>query len=484
MVSVPHIRKEVAQVCRFLAVHRMLDLWGHVSARIPASRLFIVTPRFGEHCLPRTITENDLLIVDHEGNVVDGEGRLPVQFPLDLSIYHHHADLGACIFSAPNTAMAFGICRRSLKPLVHSHAEIASQLGWLEHDGLFLDDAQGEEAARCFDANIACHQMGVGLWAVGTSLVDALIHTYMAEYLAQANYAAAPLGKVRALDDAEIHDLNAESSGAHMMSSNDLYAKFFHELDPGPIQHPWLLYAEQLNLQTPTEQIKAKLAFTCRILWHQGTLVTFLEHVSHRIPDTNYWLMSTVKAFGLMTPEDIATLDGDANWISGPVPPPFKLFHRDMLAARPDVMAIVHTHDILGRMYVQAGIDVPPIFRNGLMFTQKPVPYYSKPSLIFGEEPRRETIAALGTGAVVHELTHGTDFVAPTLEEATVNAIQREELLAIHNLAIRLGEPRPMGEKTQADILQTGPTPKDWWWYYAGEVGDWGKSAGGIERAV
>ncbi len=199
MVSLPDIRREVAQACRFLATHRMMDLWGHLSARIPASRLLVVTPRFGENCLPRTVTEDDLLIVDSQGRVVDGEGSIPVQFPMDLSIYSLHADLGACIFSTPKTAMAFGICRRPLKPLLHSHAQIISHIGWLEQTGLFLDGSMSNEVARCFDANIACHQPGVGFWSVGTDLGDALTHTYMTEYHAQGNYAAAAFEKIRTL---------------------------------------------------------------------------------------------------------------------------------------------------------------------------------------------------------------------------------------------------------------------------------------------
>lgn len=486
MFSQRNIRKEVAQACRFLAVHRMLDLWGHVSTRVHESRLVAVTPRFGEGCLPRTVTEDDVLIVDSQGNVVDGRGQPPAQLALDLALYAKQPDVGACIFGALRVAMAFGIARRSLRPFVHSKATLTARIGWLDHDGLLLDGRVGVGAVRAFDGNVACHQPGVGLWAVGADLVDALINTYMTEYHAQANYVAAAFDEVRSMSPAEIQALEAEGSGAHFpgMTANDLYAGLFGDLAPGPLEHPWVRYSRERPPANPVEELKAKLAFTCQVLWHQGTLVTFLEHVSHRIPDTKLWLMTTVRAFSLMAPEDIATLDKEANWIAGPLPPPFKRFHRDIFAARPDVAAIVHTHDIVGRVHAMAGAEAPAIFRNGLAFAGRALPCYAKPSLVFSEESRRGTVAALGGGAVVHELTHGTDFVAATLEEAAVNAIQREELLAMHHLALRLGKPQPMGQKTVADVLRVGPGPRDWWWYYGGEVGDRARSAGGIERAV
>ena len=57
-----------------------------------------------------------------------------------------------------------------------------------------------------------------------------------------------------------------------------------------------------------------------------------------------------------------------------------------------------------------------------------------------------------GTGPIVHEIAHGTDFVAATLEQATVGPIQREAFLRMHHLAERFGGPKPLGDGVRAQL--------------------------------
>ena len=75
---------------------------------------------------------------------------------------------------------------------------------------------------------------------------------------------------------------------------------------------------------------------------------------------------------------------------------------------------------------------------------------------------------------------HGTDFVAGSLERATVDAIQREAFLAMDSLARRFGEPTALAGRTIEYVRQHEHTAADWWWYYAGEVGAPRRSAAGL----
>ncbi|MGH8703994.1 MAG: hypothetical protein ACREUO_01090, partial [Burkholderiales bacterium] len=78
------------------------------------------------------------------------------------------------------------------------------------------------------------------------------------------------------------------------------------------------------------------------------------------------------------------------------------------------------------------------------------------------------------------EIGHGTDFVAGTLEQATVDAIQREAFLAMDHLARRFGTPGALPEKTIQELSAAEPSAEDWWWFYAAEVGAPKRSAAGL----
>jgi hypothetical protein len=100
--------------------------------------------------------------------------------------------------------------------------------------------------------------------------------------------------------------------------------------------------------------------------------------------------------------------------------------------------------------------------------------------LIVDAHVRRQTMDALADGSIVHEIGHGTDFVADTLERATVDAIQREAFLATDHLARRFGTPQELHARTAADIRAAEFDAEDWWWFYTAEVGAPRRSAGGL----
>jgi len=93
---------------------------------------------------------------------------------------------------------------------------------------------------------------------------------------------------------------------------------------------------------------------------------------------------------------------------------------------------------------------------------------------------RRATLDALGDGPVVHEIGHGTDFVADKLEEATVRAIQREAFLEMDHLVRQFGQPSAIPQNIVERVRALEPSAEDWWWFYAAEVGAPKRSPAGL----
>lgn len=445
------VKEELARACRVLAHHEMIDLWGHLSARLPDSQLIAVTPRFSKRVLPRTVTAADVLLCDAAGRVTEGHGEPPVSFSIDADLYRRSAR-SACIFAAPRFAMAAAIAGFELKPLTH----MESITGF----GLGADLASAT----------AVHERGIGVWTAGVDIYDALTSVYHLEYLAQANAVLAGERGVRGIAREDSDKLWSQFRGHHH------YREFFDSLDPGPRKHPYATFLSRHG----EDVLKAAIAWSCRSLWERGTLVAFLEHISHRAPDGRHFYMSASKTFRDIGVDDICVLDYEANLVAGPKPPGFKWFHAQLLRERKDVRAVVHTHDVHGRAYALSSRKVVPAYRVGLEIGTGPVPQYGRCDLIVDPEVRRATLDALADGPVVHEIGHGTDFVADTLEKATVDAIQREAFLAMDTLARRYGEPRALAQDSVKQIKARERTAEDWWWFYAAEVGAPRRSAAGL----
>jgi ribulose-5-phosphate 4-epimerase/fuculose-1-phosphate aldolase len=458
---VHELKEDLARVCRVLAHHEMIDLWGHLSLRVPQGDLVLATPRFSKRCLPRGISAGDLLVCDAGGAFVEGRAELPARLQHDLAIYRANPQRQACIFASPRVAMAAAIAGYALKPL--THMESATGFG--------VEVSRGEDLAEAAARATAVHQPGIGVWAAGSDIYDCLTTLYHLEYLAQANLVVAGDAGMRGVAREDSDKLWRQFSGHHH------YREFFASLDPGPLQHPYLAFTKNISAE---EKLKAAMAFSCRALWERGTLVAFLEHISHRAPAANRFLMTASKNFRDITPQDVCLLDLEAKLIDGPRPPGFKWFHAQLLRERGDVQAVVHTHDLYGRAYALSPRKLEPSYRVGLDIATCRLPVYGRCDLIVDPEVRRKTLDALADGPVVHELGHGTDFVAGTLEKATVDAIQREAFLAMDHLARQFGGAKPLSNKVINQIRADEAQADDWWWFYAAEVGASRRSTGGL----
>jgi L-fuculose-phosphate aldolase len=470
-----NVRDDLAMVCRILAHHRMIDLWGHASLRVPRSNVIAVTPRFSKACLPRTIRGADILIADLDGRVLEGRGALPPQFAVDLEVYRAQPDRTACLFASPAMAVAAGITRHELLPLTHMESSAGYGLRHWDGQGLASTPDRARALAPELCTATAVQQPGIGVWAAGKDAFDCLVTMYHLEYLAQANLLQAGLQRGGTIDRKDSDKLWSQFSG------HQHYVEFLGSLDPGPREHPYPAFRDShTNTDDPFAELKAAMSFACRALWERDTLVAFLEHVSHRLPLDNRFLITASQNFRDMAPADVSLLDYDANWLDGPRPPNFKWFHAQIMAERRDVQAVVHTHDLYGRVYALSGQPLAPIFRVGLDIATRPLPNYPHCDLIVDVDVRRKTIDALADGPIVHEIGHGTDFVAGTLEQATVDAIQREVFLATDHLARRFGTPKEMPAQTLSDIRAGEFDANDWWWFYTAEVGAPRRSVGGL----
>ena len=47
MITIDQLKKDVISACRILSHQKLVEGFGHVSARIPDSDLFLMTPRVG-----------------------------------------------------------------------------------------------------------------------------------------------------------------------------------------------------------------------------------------------------------------------------------------------------------------------------------------------------------------------------------------------------------------------------------------------------
>ncbi len=75
-------RSLVIKASRILAGEAIFDSSGHVSSRIPERDAFVIPVRRA----PALATEEGMLLIDHDGRVLEGDGPVPLEWPLHAEI--------------------------------------------------------------------------------------------------------------------------------------------------------------------------------------------------------------------------------------------------------------------------------------------------------------------------------------------------------------------------------------------------------------
>ncbi|MCU1432538.1 MAG: class aldolase/adducin family protein [Actinotalea sp.] len=461
----------LARTCRVAARLGHIDLLGHVSARL-AGDLVLTTPSFADgRVLPLSCRAEDLITVDLSGGRVRGEGDLPYDLDLDLAIYRRREDVGALVVGAPEHALSLGIADLRVLPLTHSESRMVhAGVAHVRPTALAATPEVAEPLAAALGRGVILQIEGVSVVVTGTTLIEALERMDRYEYLAELTVATLRVNPAPRLVSAEESAAVGAERPAEKVATRDPRLHY-DGLDPAisAQEHTKVTVAPESSPSDSKAVLSHKVALACRILADQGSLVLFKEHVSHRMQEADRYLLSPAKTFADMEAADIGEvgMEGDCAWLSGPYPPvPFRWYHRDLFQARPDVHAVVHTHELHGRALPMAGIEPMAVFRNGAQGATAGLPVFGIPTLIFREDYRKEVIARLGSNRSVHTLSHGTDYVGRSVEEALTSAIHREQSSRMHVTAASVGTPREMDPAVVAELSRVMPSPSAWWAFY------------------
>lgn len=176
--------------------------------------------------------------------------------------------------------------------------------------------------------------------------------------------------------------------------------------------------------------LKHELAIACRILGREGHDDSVFGHLSVRVPGQDrLWMKGHDLGLDEIGDEDSVLLDLDGKVLEGtrrrhgeyPI-------HTEVLHARPDVMAVVHTHPPYGVMFGASEEPLRPVSHEGSFFHPHGVPRFTLTSDLILTRERGEAVAkTLDQARAVMLQNHGVVVVGRSIREATVGALVLEK---------------------------------------------------------
>ena len=110
-VTEQQLREQLADCTRLMVFADLMDYSGHVSARIPGTEHILIQPRDTSRA---GITAASILVMDLDGNILEGEGPAPAETAIHLGMYRARADVHAVGHAHPPLSTLFTVVDRPM----------------------------------------------------------------------------------------------------------------------------------------------------------------------------------------------------------------------------------------------------------------------------------------------------------------------------------------------------------------------------------
>lgn len=219
-------------------------------------------------------------------------------------------------------------------------------------------------------------------------------------------------------------------------------------------------------------QLREIVAMAGKILYHQR-MMDYLGHLSVRIPNTDRIVIKPkfsprTRSVGSVGPKDLIVIDLDGHLLEGEEQPPAEFrIHTEIYRARPDVSAVVHTHQPSSTLLGVIGAELLPLLHIPSVLTDGGVATWPSPLMVTTQALGQEVAAALGNRHLCHLQGHGIVAVAQDLREATLAAIAFEQLAEANLRVLQTGlQPRAITREELDQLHETAGGIEGRWAYY------------------
>jgi len=226
--------QELVDANHILARHRIVDAFGHVSARHPDDPQTYLLSR---SIAPNLVAPADIMAfdLDSEVRVVTDMRSYSERF-IHGEIYKARPDVMSIVHCHAPPLIPFGATRNALRPIFHmcgflgfgcAHYDIRDKSGWT--DMLVRDAGRACDLAQSLGDKPIVLMRGHGATVVGITVIQAVHRTYYATVNAQLQAEALRLGTPIYLEDEEAR----LSAAANDFSAERAWALWKDELDRG-----------------------------------------------------------------------------------------------------------------------------------------------------------------------------------------------------------------------------------------------------------
>ena len=199
MSETDQAKQKLVDCIRMLERSDIIDYNGHASIRAGENRMFI---NIGS-CQRSLLTIDDICTIDFEGNLIEGNGKPPLEFHLHAGIYKARPDVKSVVHAHPKWSTFLTIVGESYQP-VFAQGSLVYPLPVLDSPNSIKNPAMAKRLTDTLGDRPAALMKSHGAVAVGKDIVEAFVLVNYLEENAYRQYMALQIGKPYSFSQEEV----------------------------------------------------------------------------------------------------------------------------------------------------------------------------------------------------------------------------------------------------------------------------------------
>lgn len=196
---VAELKQQLVDCIRMLEQSDIIDYNGHASIRLEGGRMLI---NVGS-CQRSRLTVADICTIDMDGNVLEGNGKPPLEFHLHAGIYRARPDVEAVVHAHPKWSTYLTMVGESYKP-VYAQGSLVWPMPVLDSPNSINNRKMADRLAYTLGDRPAAMMKSHGAVTVGKDIVEAFVLANYLEENAHRQYMALQIGKPYAFSEEEL----------------------------------------------------------------------------------------------------------------------------------------------------------------------------------------------------------------------------------------------------------------------------------------
>jgi len=198
-MSVTELKQQLVDCIRMLEQSDIIDYNGHASIRLGDNRILI---NIGS-CQRSKLTTADICTIDLEGNVIEGNGKPPLEFHLHAGIYRARVDVKAVVHAHPKWSTFLTMVGESYRP-VYAQGSLVYPMPVLDSPNSINNPVMAKRLADTLGDRPAAMMKAHGAVTVGKDIVEAFVLANYLEENAYRQYMALQIGKPYSFSEQEV----------------------------------------------------------------------------------------------------------------------------------------------------------------------------------------------------------------------------------------------------------------------------------------